>query len=561
MAEIISRVYSNFRGVDFRGNEINLLRSPDSLNVWKDYKETESIRTRPETELNTSFTDTVYGVFFYHGEMLVHSGTKLYKVVDGVVTEIKAELNEAVSNSFICDDIWYFKDGKNYFKYDGTEVSDIVGYIPTTTIARKPMGGGTKYEDVNMLSEYRKNSFLADGASFSFVLDVMNIDEDYVPVVTVADEVEPPENYTVDYAEGIITFNNKAPDKPLTDGQDNIVVQFKKAVPKYRETILKCNMLQVFDNRVFFSGNPEHPNMIWNSSLNDPSYVSDLDYYKEGMDGAAVKGLVAGNNALWVFREPSDANTTVFYHTPTLDEEYGKVYPSSHSSITTGCIGKAINFNDDIVFFSDRGMEGISGDITTEQVVAHRSSLVDRKMISELLYKDMVLAEWQGYLLVFIGNKVYLADSRAMFQNENHYEYEFFYWELNHDVICATVNDGVLYIGTYDGVYTLTDTKADVESYWVTPLDKFKYPHRLKTTNKKSCTVEAVGEEISVYAKTNKDTEYELLDTFTNVTDAFCCRIKKKKFKDIQLKFQSNKWFALETATLECFIGGYIKNL
>ena len=412
-----------------------------------------------------------------------------------------------------------------------------------------------------MLSEYRKNSFLADGASFSFVLDVMNIDEDYVPVVTVADEVEPPENYTVDYAEGIITFNNKAPDKPLTDGQDNIVVQFKKAVPKYRETILKCNMLQVFDNRVFFSGNPEHPNMIWNSSLNDPSYVSDLDYYKEGMDGAAVKGLVAGNNALWVFREPSDANTTVFYHTPTLDEEYGKVYPSSHSSITTGCIGKAINFNDDIVFFSDRGMEGISGDITTEQVVAHRSSLVDRKMISELLYKDMVLAEWQGYLLVFIGNKVYLADSRSMFQNENHYEYEFFYWELNHDVICATVNDGVLYIGTYDGVYTLTDTKADVESYWVTPLDKFKYPHRLKTTNKKSCTVEAVGEEISVYAKTNKDTEYELLDTFTNVTDAFCCRIKKKKFKDIQLKFQSNKWFALETATLECFIGGYIKNL
>lgn len=38
--------------------------------------------------------------------------------------------------------------------------------------------------------------------------------------------------------------------------------------------------------------------------------VSDLDYYKEGMDEAKVKGLVAGNNALWVFREPSDANTT-----------------------------------------------------------------------------------------------------------------------------------------------------------------------------------------------------------------------------------------------------------
>jgi hypothetical protein len=316
-------------------------------------------------------------------------------------------------------------------------------------------------------------------------------------------------------------------------------------------------MLQVFDNRVFFSGNPEHPNMVWNSSLNDPSYCSDLDYYKEGMDNAAVKGLVAGNNALWVFREPSDANTTVFYHTPSIDDEYGKVYPSSHSSITTGCVGKAINFNDDIVFFSERGMEGISGDITTEQVVAHRSSLVDRKMTAEANYKDMILAEWEGYLLVFIGNKVYLADSRARFTNEDHLEYEWFYWTLDHDVICATVNNGVLYIGTNDGVYTLTDTTSAVESYWVTSLDKFKYPNKLKTTNKRGCVGEATG-DISVYAKL-EDTDFELIGEFTNVADYFVTRIKRKKFKDIQLKFHSNTRFSLETVTLECFIGGYIK--
>ena len=31
MADLVSRIYSNFRGVDFRGEEINLIRSPDSL--------------------------------------------------------------------------------------------------------------------------------------------------------------------------------------------------------------------------------------------------------------------------------------------------------------------------------------------------------------------------------------------------------------------------------------------------------------------------------------------------------------------------------------------------
>ena len=60
MATLIPRVYSNFRGVDFRGEEINLLRSPDSLNVWKDYKETESIRTRPALKNNYLFSFCFY---------------------------------------------------------------------------------------------------------------------------------------------------------------------------------------------------------------------------------------------------------------------------------------------------------------------------------------------------------------------------------------------------------------------------------------------------------------------------------------------------------------------
>ena len=553
MAERITRVYSSFRGVDFRGEEINLLRSPDALNVWKNYKHTESIETRPGTMLSTPFTDTVYGIFFYKGEMLVHSGSKLYKG-SAVLYE---GLNEAKSYGFLYDDIFYLKDGAHYLQYDGKTIGDVMGYIPTTTIARKPMGGGTTYEDVNMLSPYRKNSFLADGVSFSFFLDVINIDTDFIPLVTANDMVVPFDQYTVNYAEGSITFKNNPPDAPLTDGQDNVIITFKKAVPKYTECIQKCTLLQVFDNRVFFSGNPEYPNMVWNSSLNDPSYVSDLDYYKEGMDSAAVRGLVAGNNALWVFREPSDANTTVFYHTPSLDDEYGKVYPSSHSSITTGCVGAAVNFNDDIVFFSERGMEGISGDVTTEQAVAHRSSLVDRKMTDEAKYKDMVLAEWKGYLLVFIGNSVYLADSRAMFQNENHLEYEWFWWNIDHEVKCATVKDGILYLGTDSGVYTFDDMEADVESYWVTPLDKFKNPNKLKTTNKRGCVGEATG-DISVYAKL-EDTDFELIGEYTDVTDYFVCRIKRKKWKDIQLKFYSQTRFSLETVTLEAFIGGYIK--
>ncbi len=557
MAEKVSRIYSNFRGVDFRGEEISLVRSPDSVNVWKDYKETDSIRTRPELALKVSFDAPVYGVFFYGADMLVHSGETLYRVQDGIKTVLFSGLNEHISDGFLYENIWYFKDGKNYLRYDGVTAKAVEGYVPTTTIARKPAGGGTKHEDINMLTGVRINSFLADGGSFDFFLDATNIDTDFQPIVKVDGGIMPTDSYTVNYEEGKISFTSAAPNAPQTDGQDNVTVEFKKTISGYSDSILGCTLLQVFDNRVFFSGNKDYPNVVWHCSLNDPTYCSDLDYYREGLDNAKINGLVAGNNALWVFREPSEANTTVFYHTPTIDDEYGKIYPSSHSSVTTGCVGKAINFNDDIVFFSERGMEGISGDITTEQVVAHRSSLVDRKLTAEEGYAGMVLEEWEGYLLVFIGDKVYLADSRTAFTNEDHIEYEWFYWELGKKVLCARVKSGILYVGTEDGVYTLTDHKASVKSHWVTPKDKFNNPNKQKTTNKRGCVAEAEG-NVALYAKLD-DTGFELIGQYANVTDCFVSRIKRKKFKDIQLKFASSTRFSLETVTLECFIGGYIK--
>jgi len=557
-SNLVTRVYGNFRGVDFRGEEINLVRSPDSLNVWKDYKETESIRTRPDMILKEAFTEPVYGMFFYKAGstdmLLVHSGTKLYKVANGEKTELYSGLKAAKSNSFIYNSTWYFKDGANYLQYDGATIKEVEGYVPTTSIGRKPTGGGTAHEDINLLTGKRINTFLANDTNRAFTLDAHDIDTDFPPVVKVNDEVVT--NYTVDYAAGKVTFDT-VPPVPDTDGKDNVSIEFKKDVAGYADRIKKCTLLQVFDNRVFFSGNEDFPNMIYHCSLNDPTYCSDLDYYNEGLDTAMVKGLVAGNNVLWVFKEPSQANTTVFYHTPTIDSEYGKIYPSTHSSVSTGCIGKALNFNDDIIFFSERGMEGISGDITTEQAVSHRSSLVDRKLVAEKNYKDMVLEEWEGYLIAFIDNKAYLADSRAQFSNDGHTEYEWFYWEFEKNVLCAKVDKGILYIGTEDGVYTLTDTEKDVKSWWTTPKDKFKYPQHLKTTNKRGCVVEATG-DVSVYAKTDK-TEFELIGEYGSVSDYLVSRIKRKKFKDIQLKFYSETRFSLETATLECFVGGYLK--
>ena len=567
---LITRNYSGFRGVDFsnRKDEIALTRSPDALNVWKNYKSNNGkcIETRPDIELLEEYSDAVFGLFFYEvngtKQRIVHSGTKLYK--DKQV--IYNKMAENKSTFMVANNILYIVDGKQYLRYNGTEIKEVEGYIPTTSISRAPSGGGTIYEDVNLLNPIRKNSFCADGISKEYILDVEKFDSDYEVKVWV-DDKELTTGFKADATNGKITFTT-APEEPLTPGADNVVIQFKKEIEGYRDRIAKCALAEVFDNRIFFSGNPDYPNFLWHSSLENPEYCSDLDYYPEGTNDSSVKSIVVGNNALWVMKEPSQTNTTIFYHNPTVDADYGKVYPSVHSSISTGCVTKGINFNDTICFFSDRGMEAISGDVTTEQVLKHVSSLVDNKLLNEDKYKDMVLQEWEGYLLVILGNKVYLADSRAMVTINGLPEFEWFYWEFKNEITSTLVKDGVLYLCFKDvekenvkyRIYTLTNTKETrkVESYFCTLADEFKYPHYQKTTNKKGCVVDIEGSEITISTKVDNK-EMTKINTYKNVKGYVVARIKKKKWKSIQLKFSSEKPFNLYSATLEAYVGSYVK--
>lgn len=577
----ITRLYGNFRGIDLRGEECALTRSPDCKNVWRNYKELESIETRPGLERwwtgdELQEGEQIYRIVFHKDKPVVITNYGLYTSEKGTFVMLKKSA-EFYNIKFVFEfgDCLYIADqiyiGDNtldykYYKYDGAEIEPVDPYIPTTSIGRTPMGEGTPHDDINCLTTQRINTFTPDGVSTEYHLDTpQGVVNGSVAVYGISENknYKLNEEYTVDDITGIIRFK----EPPAKAQQDDIQIRFKANESDKKDTILSCDVAQIFDNRVFLGGSPENPNRIWYSKLNAPNYFSDLDYVDDGMDSAKIKGMVPGNNALWVFREPSDQNTNIFYHVPSLDEDYGKIYPSSHSSVSLGCIGGAINFNDDIVFFSLNGMEGISADITTEQFASHRSSVVDRLMTSHDLYKNMLLQEWRGYLLVIMGMDVYLADSRAVYQNESHMEYEWYYWDLSTgneitepgNVVCTVVHDDELYLATDKcKIYSLSYTGPQIiHSYWTTPKDKFNTPQKTKTTNKRGCVVEGYG-NINVYAKT-EDTEYELVGEFTNIEDYIAPRIKQKKFKDLQLKFESKSRFKLESVTIEAVVGGYIK--
>ena len=616
IGDSMTRVYTNFRGIDLLNPAplVDYSRSPDCLNVWKSYDTTEAniIETRPGYKLLRNFDNAkIHGIFlYYNNEIIVHCGTKLYKTT--ISGQTKTELfsgmadNESQMYMFskTLTGILYINDGLNYLQYDGTSVTTVAShaYVPTTSIARAPSGGGKAYEDVNLLTPQRINRFRGDGTSTEFFLDATEIDSvDEVKIDGVTTSA-----YTVDLTLGKVTFTT-APATPSYVDYDNVYITFSRTVDGYSERISNCRIATVFDNRVFFSGNPDFPNGVFHSSLNNPAYCSDLDYYECGNNDNEVKALVVGNNVLWVFKSDDQNKDTIFYLTPNLDTEYGRVYPTSQGNVSIGCCSKGMNFKDNIVFFSRQGLELMSGSIQYEQSVTHASSMIDARMINESNYNSLRVCEYKGFMLVAIDDHIYLADSRGRFKgNTGGAEFEWYYWELPVKVTCFREVLGTLYFGTDTGdVYTVGGTNDNgqmIEAYWCTPRDFFGYVNHYKKTNKRGSIVRTKNIQngrIKIAAKTNKEEDWTLIkeastngfsfvtfqdegsfdfDNFTFVSGDYSYvvfRVKKKKFIDLQLKFylddeieikdgqevhrNLDKPFGIALVEIENFLGGYAK--
>lgn len=629
MANMMSRLYSNLAGCDFTNDpaKVSLSRSPKCINMYKEYKSTsgQCVETRPGLNLmvdieryavildNEEFVNPIYGIYIYKTstfkKILFHVGTMLY-VNDYPTTRLTTQdtyiynhMNNAISSYSIFDNKLYINDGLNYLVYDGTTIKNVSedAFIPTTTISRIPSGGGKLYQDVNVLTPKRKNTFVADGESTQYYLDTYQLDDADVVVKVNGNVVN---NYSVNRTTGCITFET-APEAPNTAGQDNVEIEFSKTGVDYNTRISNCTKNLVFDNRIFFTGNSQFSNAIFHCELNNPAYISDLAYYEDGTSESAIKSFCVGNNLLWVFKESSQMNDTIFYHTPTIDSEEGKLYPRKQGNISTGCVSECVNFNDDIVFMSKMGLEGITANIEQEQFTSHRSSLIDAKLINESNFESLQMAEWNGYLVLLVNNHIYIADSRQKYQGIDGFEYEWYYWEFDSvfdkyiGKMCYIANiDDELFIGSTKGlIYKFDKTKStdsdSIDKYihmdigerkifscWQTPYDIFGDTNNLKTTNKRGgvAKIKTIPNgSVSVSVQTNRKPEklikkysstgfdFNNIDfnnfAFTlNDMSYIVYKIKQKKFIDLTLTFFSeDKPFGLYDATLEVYQGSYIK--
>lgn len=210
-----------------------------------------------------------------------------------------------------------------------------------------------------------------------------------------------------------------------------------------------CTLFDIFDDRIFLTGNPELPNTIFyanrdNTGYVNPSYFGVLNWFDCGVSNEPIKAMVHNANNLIVMKGNTIQDSVISFYQPwqTQQNIIPKTYIRNDGLPGKGCVGLACNLRDDIVFLSETGLEGIDRQtVNTERAVGHRSSLVDAKLLAEDLSQAMY-CEWKDYLVIlFPSGNAYMADTRQISSVNGYHQYE---WYLLNDIVTWT-DDGHAY--------------------------------------------------------------------------------------------------------------------
>lgn len=350
------------------------------------------------------------------------------------------------SKSFAFDNKLFIADGTNYYVLHKSEDEIIVeaakdiAYVPTTyrnltlgEIAPEELSK-FEYEQKNLLSDKYKHTYIANGGKIYPIYD-----NDFDPNEITATVYGKPKTVTFNTDTGELVFTDAPPtpeDEKKPSTYAGVEITFKK---KNSETsiIEGCTVFATFDNRVFATGNPNYPNNIWYCGIGadgreDATYFRQLDYVVDGVENAPITGLIPVADTLAAVKNHARQDGSVYFHQryETNEDVIPVTYPSQKGLSGIGCLGACVNFLDDPIFISRLGVEAIGQlSVRLERAIEHRSSLIDAKLVNLDLTKAKIV-EWDGYLVILVDGKMFLADSRQRYQNDyGVMQYEWYYLE------------------------------------------------------------------------------------------------------------------------------------
>ena len=478
--------FTDFLGVDYNNPlDIDGRHSPNMKNM---ILESNYLKKRYGLKIKIHVDNApIYGIWNYdvpsdsqfNEVFIIHCGNKLYEVDKNFTTKVQIMTGLAENDSFgmflgdklvILDGlraIVYGKYGNSY----GAQYMDQVAYEPTTTIGLTPAGiGGTHYESVNAMTQYRINEFLADGTSTEYHTDSYSISatagDTKVWIMnneTGVWDLQDPSTYTIN-TNNLITFNS-APPAPVVIGRDNVRIRFKSTTADQRNLINKCRFCVPFgyqgnNQRLFYSGNPEQPNVDWHSDLvasqPDPTYVPDDSFAVIGSQ-PIIGYLRLSDGTLAILKHLTDTDCSIYYRTSNASGQYD-IFPLLSGTKNVGCLSHytCCNVENHAVFLGELGVfEAVtsSASSTLERYADNKSYYINKKLLLENNLESAKAISIGSKYYLFINDKMFIADTSKLTlpKNGNIYQYEWFPCEWNTVVESVLRWNNQLIIGDDNG--------------------------------------------------------------------------------------------------------------
>lgn len=487
-APSVSRsVYSitSFKGVDLSSSpaQISKSRSPYAPNMIGDLLGKPIKRTG--YFLDKNYGGRINGRWEIFGHEVIHSGTKLF--IDK--TEKYSEMKDEKSTAQIVGENLYIFDGGEPIQCNGTEVFLLKekAYVPTVYISKEPSGGGTAYEDLNLLSGYFTDSFyISDDnvAEKEFQLSFANLSKAAVTAKVLdgngfwIDKVENTD-FTVDRDSGTVTFGT-APGKSPVTGEDSVKITACTVLDGYYDRVSKCNRSIAYNsagtqNRIFVSGNPDLPNVDFWCQSGNPNYFPDLNYMTIGEGKCEIVGYSIIDGYLATHITPSYDGRSIILRSYSLDEDDRATFPITGVMQGEEAIAPRsfIYMETEPLFVTQRGVYAItSADIDGRRYTQNRSYYINKELAAYENLSEVECGKFKQYYILSIGNKLYLIDTAQKDYQKgeplSNFQYECYLWtDINARVLWET--DNALWFGDEKGnvcrFATDTDTPSSYEDY------------------------------------------------------------------------------------------------
>lgn len=495
-------IIEEFRGVDLNSSPtvVSKYRSPEAPNMVRDIP--GKVRKRQGYEKLKHYDGQINGVFRLNDRIVIHAGDKLFlQNLSGDDTQLYEGMADTRSVGRQFNGKLFIFDGKKAICYgefekegqtpaEGEEPEkewkvvtlEEKAYVPTIIISRKPTGGGTTLEPINLIGKKFKESFLGTAEDKIYQMTTDNLDEEKLKIRQLVKDgkwkdLEEGKDFSVDRKAGKVTFNT-APGVSPVKGMDNVEITAAKTRKGYADKINKCNIMTLFGvngaiDRMFVSGNPDFPNQDWYCQINDGFYFGDLWYSVLGQDGSAIVGYSVINDRLAAHKSEAEEGRNIILRKGELVNDK-PTFPIIGSLMGRGALGK-YGFGylgSDPLFLTDLGVMAITAaDITGEKYSQNRSFYINEELTAEEKLADAFAFVWRDFYLLSMGTgRVYLLDGLQKAYERNtpysSYQYECYYWENVPARVMWEDAEGRLCFGTANGdIFRFYDDVTNQKSY------------------------------------------------------------------------------------------------